>query len=86
VLSDNLLLSSHHGNRGLGVAHQIPNLNSLVVGGGDPLSLGVEGQLGDLSVQFEFSGEFVHAGHIPDSDDLSGSSGGNVLSVGGDAQ
>lgn len=86
MFTNNLLFGSHDSNGGLGVAHQVPHFDSLIVGGGNPLSLGVEGQLGDLSFQVELSGELIHAGHIPDSDHLSGSGSGDVLSIGGDAQ
>lgn len=84
MLTHDLLLDLHKGYGGLGVAHQVPDLDAFLGRGGNPLVLGVESQLADLAVVVELSGVLRHVGHIPDLDTLSTAGGGQVLAIGAD--
>lgn len=82
VFSGNLLVNLQIGNRTLGAAHEIPDLDSFIGGNCDPLSLGVEDQLVDLTVTLEFHSAFIHLSHIIDSHQFASSSSGQILSIG----
>lgn len=84
VFTNDLLFNLHEGDGGLGVAHQVPDLDAFFSRSGNPLVLGVEGQLADLAIIFEFSSIFTHVSDIPDLDTLSSTSCGKVLSIRGD--
>jgi hypothetical protein len=82
VFSSHLLFNLEIGNRRLRVAHQIPDLDSFIGGDCNPLSLGIEHQLVDLTVSVELNSVLIHLGDIIDSHDLSSSSSSQVLSIG----
>lgn len=83
--ADNSLFNLLESNRELGVAHQIPNLNTFFGGSSNPLVLRVECQLGDHTVIIELSSLLSHVGHIPDLDSLASAGSSQVLTIGGNA-
>ena len=85
MFSDNELINFEEGNGSLRFRDQIPDGDAFFSGGRNPLAFGIEGELADLGFALEFSGEFVHFGDVPDSNDFSSSCGGEVFAVGGDA-
>jgi len=66
------------------IAHEIPDFNSVFGGATNPLIFGVESDLVDGSAGLDGSDGFLEVGDIPDLEVLVFSSGGQVLSVGGD--
>lgn len=70
----------------LGLVHEVEDLDTLIGTDGDPLELGVESDLVDGGTSVEFSGGESKVEDIPDEELFVLTTGGEVLTVGGDGQ
>lgn len=68
----------------LGLSHEVEDLDTLVGTDGNPLELGVESDLVDGGTSVEFSLRIGEVEDIPDQELLILTTGGDVLTVGGD--
>jgi len=66
------------------VAHQIPDLHTVLSGNADPLQLVVEEDLVNFTLSVDGTDGFLQVGHIPEVEDLVLTTSGQVFGVGGD--
>lgn len=66
------------------IAHQVPDLHSVLGGHANPLQLVVEKDLVDFALGVNGADGFLEVSHVPEFEDLVLAAGGQVLGVGGD--
>jgi hypothetical protein len=84
VLDDGFSLDNADGS--LGLTHEVVDLNTLIGADGDPLELGVEGDLVDGGTSVELARGEGEVEDIPDEEFFILATGGEVLAVGGDRE
>jgi len=81
-----ILFNDDLGDGIIGIVVQIENRNTIFASSGDPLSGGVEGNLGDGGTSVEGSAFLLEVVQVPELDGVFFTTGGNVVASGSNSQ